>query len=112
MKIKLSEKAKKEIEEIQKKIRGDMTDKEWKFFKSIRCVCEFYRYQVLEMEHLDIQGKRDWLERLVISKVEKERERILKLIDKFYYSFNKTDGKFELEVGKLKDAVLLGKQEK
>lgn len=34
---KLSEKAKVELEEIEDKISGDMTNKEWEFFKTIRC---------------------------------------------------------------------------
>ena len=89
MEIKLSKKAKKELKEIEDKIRGDMTDEEWNFFKKIRGVCEFYMYQVLKMEHLDRKGKRDWIKRLVESKVKEEREKrsntniskITKLID-------------------------------
>lgn len=34
--IKLSDKAKQEIEDIRNKIRGDMTDEQWERFKSIR----------------------------------------------------------------------------
>lgn len=37
MEIELSEESKKELEEIERKIRGDMTDEEWEFFGKIRC---------------------------------------------------------------------------
>lgn len=35
--FKISEEAKQELRDIEKKIRGDMTDEEWAFFKTIRC---------------------------------------------------------------------------
>ena len=36
VKIKLSPTAQRELEEIETKIRGDMTDEQWELFKSIR----------------------------------------------------------------------------
>lgn len=104
MNFELSEKAKKELKEIEDKIRGDRTDEEWESVKNIRDVCEFYRYQVLSMEHLDVQGKRDWIKRLVESKVKEERERVLKIIDEMSLGIEKKS-RFEL-LQELKNTIL------
>ena len=48
--IKLSEESKKELAEIEKVVRGDMTDEEWAFFKTIRCVTPIKEYLRLEKE--------------------------------------------------------------
>jgi len=48
--IKLSEESKKELADIEKKIRGDMTDEEWAFFKTVKDVTPVEKFIRLEKE--------------------------------------------------------------
>ena len=56
--IKLSEEAKKELAEIEKEIRGDMTDEQWAFFETIRCVTPIDEFLRLEKEAGNDMGGR------------------------------------------------------
>ena len=50
MEIKLSEKAKEELDEIEAMIRGNMTDEQWELFSTARGVVPIDEYLKLEKE--------------------------------------------------------------